>query len=336
MKRLARWVCGAIVALMVLLAIALRIDGPGELWVELLRFVPYPAYLAAALAAVAAGLLAGRRWLLAALGALALVLLVVMDFSFGQGDEGEGHLRVMTYNVKAYLADTRPQNVANIVAEVVEHDADIIVMQDADGLLDARSPAAVPLRSAFRDRKVFEFGQYIVASRVPLRDCRPEGIPYRGLTHTYVHCTIEAFGQDVDLITAHLVSPRVGLNAARFERLGGLDDWQQNFDDRITQARTLAGVLSTTMRPVILAGDLNATQHSPVLRILQSAGLRDAFASAGRGYGYTHGHSLRPGISFLRIDHVMVSERLGVREAFAGGRGGSDHRPVVADLVLRR
>lgn len=320
----------------VLLALALRVDTPLDVWVELLRFVPYPAWLALAALALLAGTLAGRRWLVAGAGALALVLTVVMDLAVGLPDPGEGHLRVMTYNVKAYLADTRPQNVANIVAEVVGHDADIIVMQDADGLIDARSPAAVPLRTAFRDRQLYEFGQYIVASRVPMRDCRPEGIPYRGQTHTYVRCTVQAFGQDVELLAVHLVSPRVGLNAARFERLAGLDDWQENFDDRMTQARTLAGVLSTTLRPVILAGDLNATQHSPVLAVLRSTGLRDAFATAGFGYGYTHGHSLRPGISFLRIDHVMVSEQLGVRDAFAGGRGGSDHRPVIADLVLRR
>lgn len=336
MKRLARWVCGSAVGMTVLLALVLRVDTPLDVWAELLRFVPYPAWLALDGVALLAGVLAGRRWLLCGLFALGLVLTVVMDLAVGSAEPGEGHLRVMTYNVKAYLADTRPQNVANIVAEVVEHDADIIVMQDADGLIDARSPAAVPLRTAFRDRQLYEFGQYIVASRVPMRDCRPEGIPYRGQTHTYVRCTVQAFGQDVELITAHLVSPRVGLNAARFERLGGLDEWQENFDDRMTQARTLASALSTTMRPVILAGDLNATQHSPVLGVLRSTGLRDAFATAGFGYGYTHGHSLRPRISFLRIDHVMVSEQLGVREAFAGGSGGSDHRPVIADLVLRR
>ena len=320
----------------VLLVLLLRVQTPFDVWVELLRFVPYPAWLALAGLALLAGVVAGRRWLAAGLLAVALVLTVVMDLAVGSAEPGQGHLRVMTYNVKAYLADTRPQNVANIVAEVVEHDADIIVMQDADGLIDARSPAARPLRTAFRDRQLYEFGQYIVASRVPMRDCRPAGIPYRGQTHTCVRCTVQAFGQDVELFVVHLVSPRVGLNAARFERLGGLDEWQENFDDRMTQVRTLAGMLSTTVRPVILAGDLNATEHSPVLDVLRSTGLRDAFSTAGFGYGYTHGHSLRPHISFLRIDHVMVSEPLGVREAFAGGSGGSDHRPVIADLVIRR
>ena len=336
MRRLARVLCGAAIAATALLGVALRWSGVGEDWIELLRFVPYPIYLGAVLIGVAAGFIAGRRWLLAAIVALVVVLVVVMELSIGFGDDGDGHLRVMTYNVKAYLADRRPQNAASIIAEVVEHDADIIVMQDADGLMDAGSPAAAPLRAAFQKRQVYEFGQYIVASRVPMRDCRPADIPYRGQKHTYVRCTVQAFGQDVELVTAHLVSPRVGLNAARFERLAGLDEWQQNFDDRLTQARTLATALSSVQRPMILAGDLNAAQHSPVLRTLQSAGLRDAFATAGRGYGYTHGHSLRPGISFLRIDHVLVSERLGVLRAFAGGPDGSDHRPVIADLVLKR
>jgi endonuclease/exonuclease/phosphatase (EEP) superfamily protein YafD len=41
-------------------------------------------------------------------------------------------------------------------------------------------------------------------------------------------------------------------------------------------------------------------------------------------------------ISFLRIDHILVSPEIGVVDAFAGGKEGSEHRPVIADLLLRR
>ena len=88
--------------------------------------------------------------------------------------------------------------------------------------------------------------------------------------------------------------------------------------------------------PVILAGDLNADEHSPVVRSLLATGLRDAFGSAGLGYGYTYGHDLRPGFSFLRIDHVLVAGSIGVRDCRVGGRDGSEHRPVIADLFVER
>src|SRR3712207_7027652 len=40
--------------------------------------------------------------------------------------------------------------------------------------------------------------------------------------------------------------------------------------------------------PTLLAGDLNATPPSLVLRQLLNLGLRDAFSEAGNGYGYTY------------------------------------------------
>jgi endonuclease/exonuclease/phosphatase (EEP) superfamily protein YafD len=94
--------------------------------------------------------------------------------------------------------------------------------------------------------------------------------------------------------------------------------------------------VTDTARPVIVAGDLNAETDSPVVRRLLATGLRDAFSSAGRGYGYTHGHSLRLRISFLRIDHILVGPTIGVRECFPGGMDASDHRPVIATLLLSR
>ncbi len=73
-----------------------------------------------------------------------------------------------------------------------------------------------------------------------------------------------------------------------------------------------------------------------VVRNLLYTGLRDAFSSAAFGYGYTHGHSLRFGLSFNRIDHILVSDDIGVGDAIVGGRKGSEHRPVIADLWLKR
>jgi len=69
---------------------------------------------------------------------------------------------------------------------------------------------------------------------------------------------------------------------------------------------------------------------------LLNTGLRDAFSSAGFGYGFTHGHSLKPWVSFLRIDHILVSDDIGVVNAYAGGSKGSQHRPVIADLRINR
>jgi endonuclease/exonuclease/phosphatase (EEP) superfamily protein YafD len=134
----------------------------------------------------------------------------------------------------------------------------------------------------------------------------------------------------------HFASPREGLNAARHEGLDGIDDWRRNYGSRLTQAHALAADMRHALRPLIVAGDLNAPVSSPVLRSLLDTGLRDAHSSVGRGFGYSYGHDLRPGFSFLRIDHILVSADVGLAGTHVGGRTASEHRPVIADLLLRR
>ena len=308
----------------------------GTWWLELTRYVPFPVYLLTTGLSLLSSLWLGWPWRVAALLALALVATVIMGLTWGHPDKGSQRLRVMTYNVKSYLADDRPESYGRIAWEVLQSDPDILVLQDARHLIDSKGAMPQPVRRMFSDRTIYNYGQYIVASRHMLRDCGPGEISFRGHAHTYARCVVMAHGVEIELITAHFLSPREGLNATRHDGVAGLDDWQQNFEDRMTQARALAAAVAASRRPVIVAGDLNAAEGSPVVRALLDAGLRDTFSSAGKGYGYTHGHALRLGISFLRIDHILVSPTLGVIGSFVGSKDGSEHRPVTADLWLER
>jgi endonuclease/exonuclease/phosphatase family metal-dependent hydrolase len=302
-------------------------------WAELLRFLPYPAYLAPALLAMVASWWLRWPWRAAALASVVCVLLGVMDFRWGSPDPGTGSFRLMTWNAKAYRHTASPERDHRIALELLEHDADVIVLQDADDYARPGATLPEPVALALRGRTIYTHDEYVVASRLPLSDCRPHPMPVTDGMRYFVHCTLRVGAIDVDLVTAHLLSPRAGLNAARHEWFdGGLSDWQQNYRDRLRQVDALMRHLAGTQRPLILAGDLNAVEASPVVRALEGLGLRDAFARAGRGFGYTHGHSLRPRFSFLRIDHVLVNPRIGVANCQVGGRDASEHRPVIADL----
>lgn len=81
--------------------------------------------------------------------------------------------------------------------------------------------------------------------------------------------------------------------------------------------------------PTLVAGDFNTPPQSPLHRALGPR-LRDAFAEAGHGFGYTW-PSVLPG---LRIDYVFVSPEWRVRSCRVGPALGSDHRPVVAEVEL--
>jgi len=300
-------------------------------WVELLRYLPFPIYLLPALVAVALSWSLTWAWRVVSIATVALVLTAVMGFEWHRGDDGGVRMRVMTFNAKAHPG-LAVDGFARIAAEIAAHEPDVLVMQDAAFAGAAALPGS--LRAVLGGYQLHLSGQYVVASRYPLRDCRDLPLRRGAEDSRYVRCELLAHGSAVTLVTAHLASPRHGLNAARREGFEGLDDWNANLEHRLTQAGTIVRDLANAPRPLILAGDLNAPEHSPVVQSLLRLGLRDAFGSAGTGYGYTHGHSLRIGFSFLRIDHILVSPQIGVADCFVGGNTASEHRPVIADLVL--
>jgi len=315
------------------LALGFRFGSEQMWWIEIARYVPFPAYLVPALLLVACAWPLGWRWRGLALLAPLVVATELMGLAAGSPDEVGSRLRFMTYNIKAYLARRTPDGYARIAWEIASQDPDVIVMQDGQSIERADELPA-PMKAALKGRQIYVQDQYIVASRYPLSHCAPGNMSYSGQADDFVHCTLSFAGQDIDLFTAHFVSPRDGLNAARGKTSGGLMEWKDNFRDRMAQSIQLAAAVAQARHPVIVAGDLNADERSPVVRRLLATGLRDAYSSAAFGYGYTLGHDLRPGFSFLRIDHVLVSPDIGVRSAAPGGREGSEHRPVVTELLV--
>jgi endonuclease/exonuclease/phosphatase family metal-dependent hydrolase len=344
LQSLGRFLIPVFLVCALALALVLQPATGDAWWIELLRYAPYPIYLAPTLLGLALSLSLGWAWRATALASVALIAIPVMGLTYGKPQTGSTHLRVMTYNIKSHRADERPEGYAPIAEEVLRHNPDVLVLQDADRLTDGHAPMPEVMRRALAQRQLYTRGQYIIASRHPLRGCDEHPLPEPDSGASYVRCTLRVGTQAVDLVTVHLISPRDGLNATRHEHLAGIAEWKQNFKVRLIQARQLVQDLATTplldsrnvAQPLIVAGDLNAPESSPVMQSLLAHGLRDTWSSSVRGYGYTHGHSLRPNIDLLRIDHILVGAQVGIERTFVGGTAGSDHRPVIADIWLSR
>ena len=331
-------------AVFVLLAATLLLTGAQQLgsdgpwWLELSRYLPFPLLLAPAVVALLLAWRLGRRWIGASLFVIVLFATIAMGLEWHPRIDAAGAepgLRLMTYNVKGENALLRAAGVDELTREIARHDADVVLMQDAHGLMHGLPQGAIVplfgLPAAYKD------GQYIIASRLPMRDCAPQHVAVPGGDDFYYsRCVVDVRGAPLQLVTAHFESPRSGLNAARHEGVDGIVEWRRNFQIRLAQSRALADALAHAPAPFVLAGDLNAPETSAVIGSLLGIGLRDAFSSAGRGYGYTYGHRLRPAFSFLRIDHILVSSGITVADCFVGGKEASDHRPVIADLRLSR
>ncbi len=81
--------------------------------------------------------------------------------------------------------------------------------------------------------------------------------------------------------------------------------------------------------PEVLVGDLNARPTAPELAPLFERFL-DAWTAAGEGNGFT----FPAPAPTARIDYVLVSPQLRVRRVHVPALPGSDHLPLVAELVL--
>ena len=339
-RRRLRWLARFFVALVVACVVVGSIGftlGPERFWLlAQAQYLPYPLFLVPAVAALGVSLMLGPAWRVACVVGLALVATILMGFEFHLGDAGSERIRVMTYNIKGYLAKHHAGGFVLIAQEIALHDPDIIVLQDAGDLADFEEKSPGAMRAIFGGQSVHSSGEYVVASRYPLRECKVRELTFRERRHSHLRCVVEARGTEVDVMTAHFMTPRYALGAARKRPASANDEWDENLAERTLQAQAIADDVRASRRPVILAGDLNAPQSSLVVRALLATGLRDAFSSAGRGYGHTWGHSLRPGISFLRIDHILVGPEIGVARCFVGGGEASAHRPVIADLYLQR
>ena len=89
---------------------------------------------------------------------------------------------------------------------------------------------------------------------------------------------------------------------------------------------------SDDRRSHVLLGDFNATLDHRELRRVLDRGYTDAADATGDGLSPTF--PVTWPIPLIAIDHVLVPRTIGVRRVSIGDLPGSDHRAVVAELVL--
>src|SRR5205085_236904 len=110
----------------------------------------------------------GWRWRLAAAVGVVLVSTAIMGLAVSRGESANGpRLRIMTYNVKDYITLRQPDGIAAIAAEISLHDPDLVALQDAREL-DPEAIDRATVQALFGGRQLYSFGQYVIASRLPL------------------------------------------------------------------------------------------------------------------------------------------------------------------------
>ncbi|HOP39741.1 MAG TPA: endonuclease/exonuclease/phosphatase family protein [Geobacteraceae bacterium] len=339
----------AYLAILAALTILNRL-GADRLWFGALNlYLPQVVWALPGILLAALTFKVARRWTWLPLLGIAWVLGPLMGFCWPlntpSASSGNVPLRIMTWNVKY----ERHDNLSHLALryEIERCNPTVVLLQEAQGLLNG------PLGDYFSTWNVRSSGQYIIASRMPLGELRVIPIPFPGegstcpgIKHTCLRTQLRIGGTVVVLYNVHFETPRWGLNAFRAVTRNPLNlpkamqQLEHNVAARLAQVQTLRENVRQEQRPVIVAGDLNSPDSSLVCKTLRALDFHDAFAEGGKGYGYTYGHDLLKhrvptlNLSWMRIDHIMMSSRLQSRDCWTGTGKASDHRPVIADLVL--
>jgi endonuclease/exonuclease/phosphatase (EEP) superfamily protein YafD len=220
---------------------------------------------------------------------------------------GMGTLRLVSLNLLADNDDT-----GRTLGYLGQCDADVVVLLEVD---DAWAEAVAKLAPRYPHQVMHprddRFG-IAVLSRLPLARERIEPLA-EGPPVVIVDLPVGRAG--CLLVAAHPPAPIAA-------------DWSARRD---AQLAAIGDVAAAESRPVIVAGDLNATPWSHGFRqLVRLRGLSDS--AVGRGVQATwNAHRWVPRIP---IDHVVVSPEVRVMERRVGPDVGSDHLPIEATLAI--
>lgn len=277
------------------------------------------------LSAIAAALL--RRWGAALVCMPALLVLTTLllgvDRAPRAGTDAAGPtVRVMTINALAQNDSAR-----GLIDALLESDADVVMLNEPSRALLASLRADPEINEAYPHNTLVHNagpGFRFMLSRHPLLE-RASGF---GAIWPEVRQLLGPHGQRVARVetpAGPFVFVGVQLRSPRRP-----DRWAAGNEQARDLALGLAEVRSSTLLPVIVAGDFNASPTGRRSRELAArAGLRRVKPLLARGGTYPAGAPIP-----AAIDGFMVSEGVRVRRWWTVPLPGSDHRGVIADLVL--
>jgi len=132
---------------------------------------------------------------------------------------------------------------------------------------------------------------------------------------------------DFQVVALHLTSPHNAISNMRREGQLAAHLLSANSVRRMNSSKALAAAVRQTPGPVLLGGDFNTTEDSPIFREAW-AGYNDAFSWAGWGFGTSYAQHR----TWLRIDHILYDPSWQCHESYTSGDIGSGHRAVFAEL----
>lgn len=220
------------------------------------------------------------------------------------------HLRVLTYNL-----NKNNRSLTEILSILRDARADLVALQelnfDVAAVLEAELSDRYPYQALY---PTADFAGMGVLSRYPIRT---EEFWRLSFGHQRLELTIEQ--NQVIFYNTHPIHP--------FGR------WSFDSATRSSEIAVLLQRATQDKGPVLVVGDFNMTDQAEDYGMMTTT-YKDAWQAVGWGLGHTFPQ--RANVPLLaRIDYIFHSADFSAQEAQVWSTaGGSDHRPLWADLLL--
>ncbi|WP_214169509.1 endonuclease/exonuclease/phosphatase family protein [Geoanaerobacter pelophilus] len=302
----------------------------GDLWwpITFLLFAPRWLFALPAVFFIPFALLINRRLLLPLVVALLIILGPFMGFNVTINKISKPvakPLRIVTCNLQNGKFDLNALN-----ALIQNTQPEIVALQEL--------PSNIIIKSLDGWQHLLE-GDLHIYSRYPVTagDFIKANVPKHKWPRTcFLYCTVKAPSGDLTFCTVHMPSPRYGLQAILDKStLINLKRKKLLIDEteyRRQKSLEISAIVDNLPSPKVVAGDFNMPVESTIYRKYWSA-YQNVFSQRGFGYGWTEWVSVRSIPVGVRIDHVLIGKGLTPLVCETGTDVGSDHLPVIADIV---
>ncbi|MES2124551.1 MAG: endonuclease/exonuclease/phosphatase family protein [Gemmatimonadota bacterium] len=276
---------------------------------------------------------APRRALLPSVAGACIVVFGLLDFHSGIRRLAAGSgvpFRVLELNVGAGSGGATPAEA--VVAELGRWDPDVVVVAECGNGSIRKALSTLP-HYQFR---VSETSLCLLSRNEILEwsERDPMDIWKEGGAGAIVRAVVTTPAGPLRIGLVHLETPRDALD--NFPDLSSIpslgNTTRANTRQRDEESRDArAWILDGPSMPTVVAGDFNLPVESAIFRRYWGE-LRDAWNWGGIGTGHTKSTRWWG----ARIDHVLTTPDIRPRRASIGRDVGSDHLPLIADLLLPR
>jgi endonuclease/exonuclease/phosphatase family metal-dependent hydrolase len=240
-------------------------------------------------------------------------------------------LRVLSYNIHTGIGTDGQLDLARVAAEIRDTRADVVALQEVDVHWDTRSGFRDQARdlASLLGMRMFFAPIYDLDPLTPGQPRRQYGIVILSrfpVLHTENHeitrlSTVEP--NPVPKLAPGFAEAVLLVRGIRLHLYSTHLDYRPDPAVRVTQVADMLRIMAPG--PKLLLGDFNATPDAPEL-----APLWQELTAVPTGFTFP------ADLPAKRIDYVTMSAGITARSASVPETLASDHRPVLADLTIRR